>query len=211
MCALRRTVRVVAGSRSRRTIVYALVGLAALVAGCGDDAEETVPAGASASTTGVTAEPVAGSTSTPSTASVPSSSGQPTTVADSDTPTSDPSDESEAPVIEPSENGAGSIDPGVQPQIDLAIADLAGRLGVDRSRIETVSAAFVVWPDKGLGCPQHGMAYQQVQVDGTLVELDVDGRRYRYHSGETRPPFLCERTFSADPLVPDDSAADGSD
>ena len=68
----------------------------------------------------------------------------------------------------------------------------------------------MVWPDKGLGCPQHGMEYLQVQVDGTLIELEVGGKRYRYHSGETRPPFLCERTFSADPLVPDDSTPDGS-
>ena len=73
-----------------------------------------------------------------------------------------------------------------------------------------MSAAFVVWPDKGLGCPQHGMEYLQVQVDGTLIELEAGGERYRYHSGETRPPFLCERTFSADPLLPDDSTPDVS-
>ena len=95
---------------------------------------------------------------------------------------------------EPTDN----IDRGVQPQIDLAVADLAARLSVDPSTITIVSAAFVVWPDKGLGCPQHGMEYLQVQVDGTLIELEAGGERYRYHSGETRPPFLCERTFSAE-------------
>ena len=102
------------------------------------------------------------------------------------------------------------IDRGVQPQIDLAVADLAARLSVDPSTITVVSAAFVVWPDKGLGCPQHGMEYQQVQVDGTLIELEVDGERYRYHSGEVRPPFLCEPTFSANPLGPDESTPDAS-
>ena len=49
------------------------------------------------------------------------------------------------------------------------------------------------------------MEYLQVQVDGTLIELEAGGERYRYHSGETRPPFLCGGTFSADPLVPDDT------
>ena len=100
--------------------------------------------------------------------------------------------------------------PGVQPQIDLAVADLAARLSVDPSTITLVSAAFVVWPDKGLGCPQHGMEYLQVQVDGTLIELEAGGERYRYHSGEIRPPFLCERTFSAGQLVPDESTPDAS-
>jgi hypothetical protein len=54
------------------------------------------------------------------------------------------------------------------------------------------------------------MEYLQVQVDGTLIELAAGGERYRYHSGESRPPFLCERTFSADPLVPDDSTPDAA-
>ena len=35
--------------------------------------------------------------------------------------------------------------------------------------------------------------------------------RYRYHSGETRPPFLCDRAFSAKPLRPDDSTPDASE
>jgi hypothetical protein len=54
------------------------------------------------------------------------------------------------------------------------------------------------------------MEYQQVQVDGTLIELEAGGEHYRYHSGETRPPFLCERSFSAAPLVPDDSTPEAA-
>ena len=121
----------------------------------------------------------------------------------------EPPDSTTGP-IDPEAIDPGAIDRAVQPEIDLAVADLAARLGVDSSTITIVSAALVVWPDKGLGCPQHGMEYLQVQVDGTLIELDVGGKRYRYHSGETRPPFLCERTFSADPLLPDDSTPDVS-
>jgi hypothetical protein len=171
----------------------------AVGAGCGDDTAEPT----------ATSATLAESKVVPATDSVVSSNASsPTTV---DTDTSDSSDESEATVTEPSDTRPiDEIDRGVQPQIDLAVADLAARLSVDPSTITIVSAAFVVWPDKGLGCPQHGMEYLQVQVDGTLIELEVDGERYRYHSGETRPPFLCERTLSAIPLRPDDSTPDAS-
>jgi hypothetical protein len=132
------------------------------------------------------------------------------TTADIDVP--DPSGESEATVTTPSDTGPiDKIDWGVQPQIDLAVADLATRLSVDPSTIMIVSAEFVVWPDKALGCPRYGMEYLQVQVDGTLIELEVDAKRYRYHSGDVRPPFLCQLTLSANPLLPDDSISDASD
>jgi len=178
-------------------------GVVVLCAGCGDDTAEP-PA---ASPTG---ELIVDSTSVSATDSITSSNAPSSPTVDSDTPTTDASDESEVTVTEPNDSATGQIDSGVQPQIDQAVADLAARLSVDPSAITVVSAAFVVWPDKGLGCPRHGMEYLQVQVDGTLIELEAGGERYRYHSGETRPPFLCERTFSADSLVPDDTKPDAS-
>jgi len=36
------------------------------------------------------------------------------------------------------------------------------------------------------------MGYLQTPVDGSLIELSVDGTTYRYHSGGARGPFLCE-------------------
>ena len=94
--------------------------------------------------------------------------------------------------------------PELRPWVDLAIDDLVERLDISSGLIEVISAAAVTWPDKGLGCPQPGMAYQQVRVDGTLIELGVGGRVYRYHSGGSRAPFLCERTFTGVPLAPVD-------
>jgi hypothetical protein len=189
----------VARSWSRGSAAAVIFGIAVLCAGCGDDAAETTD-------TGATDDPVAESTSLPTVDPAASA-----TTIETVIPTTQSSDESEATVTEPTGTGPiGGIDPGVQPQIDLAVADLAGRLSVDPSTITVVSAAFVVWPDKGLGCPQHGMEYLQVQVDGTLIELEAGGERYRYHSGEMRPPFLCERTFTAEPLAPDESTPDAS-
>lgn len=82
--------------------------------------------------------------------------------------------------------------PTDNPQVAQAIKDLARRLSVSLDKITVARAEAVTWPDGGLGCPQPGMAYIQVQQDGMRIVLNVDGKEYHYHSGERRPPFLCE-------------------
>lgn len=86
------------------------------------------------------------------------------------------------------------IDPALRTLVGQAVADLSTRLKIDASSIVTVSAQAVSWPDGSLGCPQPGMAYTQVMVDGALIELSVDGTSYSYHSGGARAPFLCQKT-----------------
>lgn len=85
------------------------------------------------------------------------------------------------------------MDATLAPLVELALADLAGRLGLDPSTVTLASARSVVWPDRSLGCPQPGMVYPQTPVDGALIELVVDRRTYPYHSGGSRSPFLCGR------------------
>ena len=77
--------------------------------------------------------------------------------------------------------------------VSLAKQDLAQRLSIGVEQIEVLEARFAVWPDTSLGCPQPGMAYLQVQRDGSLIRLSVEGRVYEYHSGAGRPLFLCEQ------------------
>ncbi len=72
-----------------------------------------------------------------------------------------------------------------------AVEDLAARVGVDADAVTVVSARAVTWPDSSLGCPQPGMRYLPRVVDGSLVELEVAGARYRYTGGS--PLRLCER------------------
>ena len=79
----------------------------------------------------------------------------------------------------------------------MAIADLAGRLEVDPSAISVVSAEEVTWPDAAVGCPQPGMSYAQVLVNGTRIVLEAAGAEYHYHSGGGGDPFFC-----ADPQDP---------
>ena len=82
--------------------------------------------------------------------------------------------------------------PSSNPMVVQAMKDLARRLTVGLDAITLIRAEAVVWPDGGLGCPRPGMAYIQVQQEGMRIVLSVAGKEYHYHSGETRPPFLCE-------------------
>lgn len=77
--------------------------------------------------------------------------------------------------------------------VEGAIADLAGRLGVAAESIAVEGLHAVVWSDGSIGCPQPGMLYTQALVEGALIVLGAGGARYRYHSAEGRPAFLCER------------------
>lgn len=76
--------------------------------------------------------------------------------------------------------------------VEIAKADLARRRAVAPDTIQVVEVRNVTWPDRGLGCPQPGMAYNQVQVDGQLIRLESGGQIFEYHSGGSKPPFLCE-------------------
>jgi hypothetical protein len=81
------------------------------------------------------------------------------------------------------------IDP-TMPIVTAAVEDLAERLGIEPDAVTVVDARAVTWPDGSLGCPEPGMMYTQVLVDGTLAVLEADGRRYQYHGGD--PLVLCE-------------------
>jgi len=96
-------------------------------------------------------------------------------------------------------NGSGSIDPALQPFIDVAAADLSQRLGVARSDLTVESAVLTVWNDASLGCPNPKMQYAQIPTDGAAIELVAAGTTYWYHSGGTRGPFLCESAFRQQP------------
>ena len=91
------------------------------------------------------------------------------------------------------------IDPGLQPWVEDATADLAERLGVVTDAISTIAAVLVTWPDSSLGCPQPGMEYLQVLTDGAVIELEAEGAVYRYHAGEGSGPFLCGTPITSAP------------
>ena len=87
---------------------------------------------------------------------------------------------------------ADSYPPALSGIISLAIADLATTLGVDEVAVAVILVEEVTWSDASLGCPQPGMRYPQVQVDGLRIILDVKGVQYDYRSGGLQDIVLCQ-------------------
>ncbi len=83
-------------------------------------------------------------------------------------------------------------------QVAYAIADLAGRLGIDEEIVVVAQQSEVIWNDGSIGCPQPGMFYTQALVDGVQIILEVDGEQYDYHAAASRAPFLCENAVPTD-------------
>jgi hypothetical protein len=64
-------------------------------------------------------------------------------------------------------------------------------LGVEISAIMLVSNKEVVWPDATLGCPKPGMDFSPVEIPGFIITLEVDGKRYEYHTDNVSRVILC--------------------
>lgn len=88
--------------------------------------------------------------------------------------------------------------------LDPILDDAAARSGVDRAELLVLRGEAVTWPDGGLGCPQPGVMYIQVLVDGYRVIVSADSQELDYR-GDGRGNFrLCtspdgDRHPSVDP------------
>ena len=80
----------------------------------------------------------------------------------------------------------------VMPLVNIAIQDLAQRLGVGLDEITVVRYEEVIWPDASLGCPQPGMDYAQVITPGYLLILSREAEFYEYHTNLNQDFVLCE-------------------
>jgi hypothetical protein len=163
-----------------RRLVRALPILVVLVA-CGSDDDDAGTAGGTVPTVTDPGEP--------STSGPPSTTPSPSTAPPSFSVKPSPSP--------PLSTTARSTLPGTPidatlPVVVAAVEDLAGRLGIEPDAVTVIDASAVTWPDGSLGCPEPGMMYTQVLVDGMLVVLEADGRQYEYHGGD--PLFLCEQS-----------------
>lgn len=96
------------------------------------------------------------------------------------------------PSMTPSTSSSSEPAPPGGGLVEQAKADLAKRLGVDAAAVTVISSTEVTWPDGSLGCPEPGMRYTQMLVNGNRTVLEVDGKQYAYHSSAHRAPFLCE-------------------
>jgi hypothetical protein len=89
-------------------------------------------------------------------------------------------------------SGAGNSS-GAHNTVTRAKEDLARRLETSVDDVEVLEFREVVWRDASLGCPQPGMAYAQVLIDGMRIRLRHGGDVYEYHSGGNRGLYLCKQ------------------
>ena len=97
-------------------------------------------------------------------------------------------------------NGAGAANdaPMAEETVDPAIAKLLADAGYGSAKVEEVTR--VVWRNASLGCPEKGMAYAQVLVNGYLIIADVDGTQTRLHASDQGRIIACPANRSQPPL-----------
>ena len=128
----------------------------------------------------------------PSTATLQAPSIEPTSLFVQTTKIVPPTVNPKETTVNQSPPPSNEIDPNLEPLIQVAVKDLAGRLNIPENQIEVLSAQAVVWSDPSMGCPAPDMRYIQIPQDGTLIRLQAGGQIYEYHSGGNKAPFLCE-------------------
>ena len=64
--------------------------------------------------------------------------------------------------------------------LDPVVAEIASLAGMPTDQVVVVSAEPVTFPDGGLGCPEPGMAYPQVLVDGYKIVATAGRETYDY-------------------------------
>ena len=84
-------------------------------------------------------------------------------------------------------------------QANLAVADLAERMGIATDDITISSAALVNWGSGAVGCPKKGMNYTQAIVPGLLILLEANGVVYRYHGSAGSNVFYCPESRAEAP------------
>jgi len=66
--------------------------------------------------------------------------------------------------------------------VQRAKKDLAGRLGISESKIETVSVSEKDFPDMSLGAPVEDEMSAQMISSGWQINLQADGESYEYRA-----------------------------
>ena len=75
--------------------------------------------------------------------------------------------------------------------VEASARDLTVQTDVPLDEIELLSAMNVVWPNAALGCPEEGMNYAEVQVEGMLITLGAGGQEYTYHTDGSNNYVFC--------------------
>ncbi len=77
--------------------------------------------------------------------------------------------------------------------VRAAINDLATKLKIPSEAVQVVSVSAVDWSDTSLGCPQPGMFYAQVIVQGYKIVLSAGSQQIEYHSDQKGRVVTCSK------------------
>lgn len=96
------------------------------------------------------------------------------------------------PQVAPAPGRPGDAPPAAQGLLlEAAILDLSAHLGTAEAAITFISVEPITWPNAALGCPEPGVAYAEVMVEGSRMTLEAGGERYFYHTDGTSQYILC--------------------
>ena len=82
---------------------------------------------------------------------------------------------------------------GADAAMRAAINDLAAKRQVAPEAVQVVSISQVDWPDTSLGCPQPGMFYAQIIVEGYKIILSAGGQQVEYHADQRGRVVTCSK------------------
>jgi len=87
--------------------------------------------------------------------------------------------------------------------LDPILNEAAALANVPREQLVIVRAESVVWNDGSLGCPEPGMEYAQVLVNGYWVVISAAGHTYDFRVGRDGSFRLCPQGAAHPPLPSD--------
>jgi hypothetical protein len=85
------------------------------------------------------------------------------------------------------------IPPSAEASVRAAISDMAAKLGVAPEAVQVVSISQVDWSDTSLGCPQPGMFYAQIIVEGYKIMLSAGSQQVEYHGDQRGRVVTCSK------------------
>ena len=75
--------------------------------------------------------------------------------------------------------------------LESILKEAAAQAKVDRDQLVIARAQSVVWSDGSLGCPEPGMMYTQILVNGYWVIIEAGSKQYDFRVGSGGSFRLC--------------------
>lgn len=97
---------------------------------------------------------------------------------------------------------SSDLDPAAAQMVDKARQHMAKKFAIPADQITVFSVQSMVWPDAGLGCPQQGISYAQVETPGYLILLEAGGQTYNYHTDTAETISLCNTNSPGEIFLP---------